>query len=116
MTTPTSTTHGDPSASHAEHVHHSHRALYYNIFAVLMLLLVLTVGAAELKLGEMNLIAALGIAFIKAGLILMFFMHFRDSDTLTWMVGGATVCFFVVMILLTYNDYQSRMWLQMPGK
>ncbi len=106
------TTHG-----HGEAVaHHSHRSLYFKIFGLLMVLLVLTVVAAEFPLGEMNLIAALGIAVIKAGLILLFFMHFRDSDTLTWLIGGATFCWFVVMILLTYNDYQSRDWLQMPGK
>ncbi len=110
--------HGDMLDGHDREgaVHHSHRSLYYKIFAALMVLLVLTVGAAEIPLGEMNLIVALGIAVIKAGLIVMFFMHFRDSDTLTWLVGGLTVCWFLVMILLTYNDYQSRDWLKMPGK
>ena len=54
----------------------------------LMVLLVLTVGAAELPLGLFNMLVALGIAVIKAALIVMFFMHFRDSDHLTWLVGA----------------------------
>jgi len=111
----TATTH-DKAAHHDETGHHSHRGLYFKIFAALMVLLVLTVGAAEINMGELNLIAALAIAVIKAVLILLFFMHFRDSDHLTWLVGGATVIWFMVMILLTFNDYQSRDWLQMPGK
>ncbi len=99
------------------HVHHSHRPLYYKIFAILMFLLVATVGAAWVNLGELNLIAALGIAILKAALILLFFMHFRDSDHLTWIVGAATVAWFMILILLTLNDYASRDLIpSMPGK
>ncbi len=96
--------------------HHSHRAFYIQIFAALMVLLVVTVLAARMNLGEWNLFAALGIAIIKAALILLFFMHFRDSDRLTWLIGGATVFWFMILILFTLNDYWSRDWLQMPGK
>ena len=112
----THTTQDGHAHAHSETGHHSHRSLYYKIFGALMVLLLLTVGAAMIPLGEMNLIVALGIAVVKAGLIVMFFMHFRDSDTLTWLFGGLTLCWFVVLILLTYNDYQSRDWLRMPGK
>ena len=106
------TTH-DLSAAHS----HSHRPLYYKIFAALMVLLVLTVVAAELPLGQWNIIVALGIAMVKAALILLFFMHFRDSDHLTWLVGAATVVWFIILIALTLNDYWSRDWIaSMPGK
>jgi cytochrome c oxidase subunit 4 len=102
--------------------HHSHKPLYIRIFVALMVLLVLTVGAAKMNLDArlglegMNLFVALGIAVLKAGLILLFFMHFKDSDRLTWLVGGATVVWFVILIVLTLNDYNSRDWLKMPGK
>lgn len=97
--------------------HHSHQPLYLKIFAALMVLLVLTVVAAFIPLGQMNIIVALGIAFLKAALILLFFMHFRDSDHLTWIVGAATVAWFLILIFLTLNDYNSRdMITSMPGK
>ena len=97
--------------------HHSHRPLYLKIFAALMVLLVLTVGAAFLPLGQMNVIVALGIAIVKAALILLFFMHFRDSDYLAWLIGAATVAWFVILVLLTLNDYSTRdMISSMPGK
>jgi cytochrome c oxidase subunit 4 len=97
--------------------HHSHRPQYLKIFAGLMVLLVLTMVAAFLPLGQMNIVVALAIAIIKAGLILLFFMHFRDSDHLTWLVGAATVSWFLILIALTMQDYMSRDWVtSMPGK
>ena len=104
--------------THAAQAHHSHRPLYLKIFAALMVLLVLTVVAAKIPFpGSGNVAVALTIAIIKAALILLFFMHFRDSDHLTWLVGAATVAFFLILIFLTLNDYNSRdLITSMPGK
>ena len=99
------------------HAHHSHRPLYYRIFAILVILLFATMGAAFMNLGELNMLVALGIAMAKAALILLFFMHFKDSDQLTWIVGVSTVAWFLLLILLTLNDYASRDLISsMPGK
>ena len=98
------------------HAHHSHRNTYFKIFAALMVLLVLTLVAAMMPLGELNLIVALTIAVLKAALIILFFMHFKDSDTLTWLVGGGTLVWFGIMIGLTMTDYLSRGWINMLGK
>ena len=98
--------------------HHSHRPVYYKIFAALMVLLILTVVAAKIPLpGQGNIAVALGIAIVKAALIVMFFMHFRDSEHLVWIIGLATIAWFVILILLTLNDYNSRgLITSMPGK
>ena len=99
------------------HVHHSHRPLYIKIFAALMLLLILTLVAAQMPLpGALNLIVAMTIAVAKAALIILFFMHFKDSDTLTWIVGGGTLVWFGIMIVLTMTDYMSRDWIKILGK
>lgn len=99
------------------HVHHSHRAVYLKIFAALMVLLILTLGAALVPLpGALNLIVAMTIAVAKAALIILFFMHFKDSDTLTWIVGGGTLVWFGIMIVLTMTDYMSRDWIKILGK
>jgi cytochrome c oxidase subunit 4 len=113
MTTHTAT--GTDSGT--AHAHHSHQKSYFMIFWILMGLLVATVGVAKLDLGELNLIAAMLIAIIKAALIVMFFMHFKDSDHLTWIVGVATISWFLILIFLTMNDYLSRDLISsMPGK
>ncbi len=114
----THTSHAENSHAHAHTGHHSHRPLYLKIFAALMVLLVLTVVAAKVQIpGSGNVIVALTIAVVKAALILMFFMHFRDSDHLTWLVGAATVAWFLILIALTFQDYLTRdMITSMPGK
>jgi cytochrome c oxidase subunit IV len=116
MTTHTAPAHAE--TAHAANGHHSHQALYLKIFAALMVLLVLTVVAAKIQIpGSGNIVVALAIAFIKAALIVMFFMHFRDSDHLTWLVGASTIAWFMILIVLTLQDYMSRDWVtSMPGK
>ena len=98
--------------------HHSHRPLYLKIFAALMVLLVLTVVAEFIPFGgQGNIAIALTIAIVKGALIVMFFMHFKDSDHLIWLVGAATVAWFLILIFMTLNDYASRdLITSMPGK
>lgn len=97
--------------------YHSHKSLYFKIFGVLMFLLAATLGVALIPIpGSGNLIVALSIAVAKAMLIILFFMHFKDGDTLTWIVGGGTLVWFGIMIVLTMTDYASRDWISMLGK
>ncbi len=47
------------------------------VFAVLLLMTLLTVASTWYDLGSWNLIIALGIATFKAALVVLFFMHLR---------------------------------------
>lgn len=115
MQTNSSLTTVRPDQEH--HAHHSHRPVYFIVFGALMFLLALTLGAALIPFpGPMNLIVAMTIAVVKAALIVLFFMHFKDSDSLTWLVGGGTIVWFGIMIVLTMTDYVSRDWISMLGK
>jgi cytochrome c oxidase subunit IV len=97
--------------------HHSHKPLYLRIFAALMVLLVLTVGAAYIPFpGALNIIVAMTIAVIKAMLIVLFFMHVRDSDKVTWVFASSALIWMVILVALTLTDYKSRLWFPMPGK
>jgi cytochrome c oxidase subunit IV len=104
--------------THIAHAHSSHQSLYLKIFWALMALLVLTVIAAKIPFpGQGNIAIALTIAIVKGALIVMFFMHFRDSDHLVWLVGAATVAWFLILIFMTLNDYNTRDLISsMPGK
>jgi len=51
--------------------------VYYTVFAALLVLTALTVWIAFYDLGVLNDVAALGIAAIKATLVVLFFMHVR---------------------------------------
>ncbi len=80
----------------------------YVIGGVLLVLTLLTYLAARIDLGAANLIIALLIAAAKAILILLFFMHARKSGGLTWVVIGAGLLWFGILLLLTMSDYVAR--------
>jgi len=90
--------------------HGSHRRTYYVIFGLLMLCTYLTWQVAYFDLGPFNTIAALGIAIFKATLVVLFFMHARESPRLTWAVVAGSVFWFGILIVLTMSDYLTRAW------
>jgi len=87
---------------------------YYRVFAALMLLLGATVTIAYVHLGELNIIAALTIAFIKATLIILYFMHVRYSSRLLWIFVGAGFFWLGILFALSFSDFLTRGWLPMP--
>jgi cytochrome c oxidase subunit IV len=91
------------------------RQLYYRVFAVLMMLTLITVGTAFVNLGALNTIIALTIAVAKALLVILFFMHVRYSSRLIWVCVAAG--FFWLGLLLTFamSDYLTRGWLVVTG-
>jgi cytochrome c oxidase subunit IV len=91
------------------------RRVYYNIFAALLALTLLTVGAAFLDLGRLNTVIALTIAVGKATLVLLFFMHVRYSSHVIWVAVGAGAFWVGMLLVLTMSDYLTRGWLPVPG-
>jgi cytochrome c oxidase subunit 4 len=85
---------------------------YFGIFFVLMALTAVTVGAAMLDLGRLNIVVAMTIAVIKATLVLLYFMHLRYSPRLTWLVVGVAFAWLGILIGLTMVDPLTRMWLR----
>lgn len=82
---------------------------YAQVFAALIALTLTTAGMAFLDLGAgWNTVAALVIAVGKALLVILYFMHLRYSDRLTWVFAGAG--FFWLLILLggTLDDLITR--------
>lgn len=88
--------------------HISPKSVYYSVFAALMVLTVLTVGAAFVNLGIFNFPVALGIAVIKATLVVLFFMHVRYSSRLTKLVVATSLFFLFILLAETFMDYATR--------
>ena len=84
--------------------------VYLGIFAVLSVLTVITVAAAQFDFGALNNLVALGIAVTKATLVVLYFMHARYSGKLTALVIAASVAFLFILFFLTLTDYISRGW------
>jgi cytochrome c oxidase subunit 4 len=88
--------------------------LYVSIFLTLMVLTTITVVVAYVNLGEFNKVVALGIASVKATLVILYFMHVKYSSRLTKLVVVAGFYFLIVLLGLTMADYASREWLPVP--
>jgi cytochrome c oxidase subunit 4 len=83
---------------------------YYTVFACLIVLTLVTVGASFLELGRWHTPLGLTIAASKATLVALFFMHLRSSARLTWVVIGGSLVWLGVLIILTLADYLTRDW------
>ena len=87
------------------------KKVYFSIFAILIILTIVTVWSAFLDLGPLNVIVAVGIACTKGTLVVLYFMHVRYSEKLTWVVVITGFSWLGVMIVLTLSDYFTRSWL-----
>jgi cytochrome c oxidase subunit IV len=103
-----------PEGFDAMSEHIVEKKTYYSVFAALMILLAATVGIAYIHVGELNIVAALTIAFIKAALIILYFMHVRYSSRLLWVFVGAGFFWLGIMFILSFSDFLTRGWLPVP--
>ncbi len=94
---------------HGEH-HIVSPMQYAMVFGTLLLFTGLTVVAAEIDLGWLNPVIALGIASFKAVMVILFFMHVKYQSGLIKMTVGAGFFTFLVLVTMTLSDYMSRAW------
>jgi cytochrome c oxidase subunit 4 len=97
---------GHGGHGHGEHAHGTRE--YWMVFVILMVLLLATVGAAFINMGHFNVPVAFSIAVLKAGLILWFFMHLKQSTRLSHVFAFASFAWLALMLIITLGDYVSR--------
>jgi cytochrome c oxidase subunit 4 len=90
--------------------------VYFAIFAALMIGTTLTVWAAFQNFHQFNIVIALGIATIKATLVILYFMHARYSPKRTQLVIVCSVFWLAIMLGLTLSDYNTRSHETQPGE
>ena len=89
--------------------------IYAVIFLSLMAGTAITVYAAFQNYGKFNIVIALGIATIKATLVVLYFMHARYSPKRTQLVIVCSVFWLAIMLALTLADYDTRSHETQPG-
>ena len=103
-----SITRRDPHANaHGEEPHVVSVGLYLAVFAALLVLTAVTVWAGRQDFGPFNTVVALGIAVLKATLVVLFFMHVKYSGALTKLVVASAFVWLAIMIVGTLHDYYS---------
>ena len=84
------------------------RKTYYLIFALLVVLTLVTTEVAFFNFGLMNPVIALTIAVVKATFVVLYFMHMRYSSRLAMIFGGAGIFWLGILLVLTMSDYLAR--------
>ena len=95
----------------SEHEHSEHivsPGTYIAIILTLLALTGITVAAAYVNLGRLNIVVALLIATVKATLVVLFFMHAKYSPKRTKMVILAGIFWLLILLFMTLSDYASR--------
>jgi cytochrome c oxidase subunit IV len=98
---------GDPHGVHAVP-----RRVLLTVYGLLILGTVITVAVSRFDLGQANIWAALFIAFIKASLVVMYFMHLRWDSPFNGVILLAALFFvalFIGLALLDSTSYQPQM-------
>jgi len=90
--------------------------VYLFVFFSLLILTGTTVAIAFIDLGPLNNLVAMGIAVLKATLVILFFMHVRYSTRLTPLVIVSGLFGLAILVGLTLIDYATRGWLGVAGK
>ena len=89
--------------------------VYLMVFGALMLLTALTYWAAFQNFGLFNTAIALGIAGVKATLVILYFMHVRYGGRLVRVMLASALIWLAILLVITLADYASRGWLTAPG-
>lgn len=58
---------------------------YLNILIILLVLTIITVAVSRVDFGALNLVVAMLVASVKAGLVGLYFMHLKYEDKVTWL-------------------------------
>ena len=82
--------------------------IYLLIFATLVVLTGVTTAVAFVDLGVMNVVVMLLIAFTKATLVVLYFMHVRFTSRLTQLAAASGFAWLAILIGLTLSDVLTR--------
>jgi len=81
---------------------------YLLVFTSLMVLTFLTVAASRYDFGAGNTVVAMGIAVLKATLVVLFFMHVKYSSRLVQISVIAAFLWLALLISGALSDYVTR--------
>jgi cytochrome c oxidase subunit 4 len=84
--------------------------VYAKVLAALLVLTATTCAVSFIDMGKMNAVVGVAIAFVKASLVALIFMHLRYSRRLIRVVVAAGLFWLGILIALTMSDYLTRGW------
>jgi cytochrome c oxidase subunit 4 len=85
---------------------------YTWVYLLLLIGLAATVALSYFPLGRLNVVGMLVVAFAKAALVVLVFMHVRYSPRVTWLAVFAGLVWLGILLALALSDYATRDWMQ----
>lgn len=85
------------------------------VWITLMVLTYVTVAATTINLGDFNLMLAMGIATVKASLVLLFFMHLAYDRPFNAVIIICSLCFVMLFVTLALVDTEHYQDTLIPG-
>jgi cytochrome c oxidase subunit 4 len=105
-------------SGHVDHGNDEHHIIplktYFQIFGILIVLTIVTVGVTYFDFGAFNAVIAFAIASVKAALVLGFFMHLKYDNLMNRVIIGSGVFFLLVLWFFSIMDIVTRVAHESP--
>ena len=101
-------THGHDDSDGEVHAHVNSPLFMISIFAVLIVLTVVTVAISYVDLGPANTFVAIFIATMKASLVATFFMHLKGDKPIHSIIFIGAFVFLAIFLGLSNDDLATR--------
>ncbi|MCO6429374.1 MAG: cytochrome C oxidase subunit IV family protein [Deltaproteobacteria bacterium] len=88
--------HSSHAADHSELGHIIPFAVYRNVLIILLILTIITVAVSRVDFGVLNIVVAMAIASVKAGIVAAYFMHLKYENPIIWIY----VLFPIILLFL----------------
>ena len=88
----------DKHENGTEHHDDGHHVNYFKIYAILVVLFLISVAGPELGIRTVTLVTAFGIAVVKASLVVQNFMHLKwEKRVMKWMLSTSLILMFLMV-------------------
>lgn len=91
-----------------DHGHIVPPSVFLTVLIALLVLTVITVGVSKIEMGAWNIVVAMLVASIKAGIVGLFFMHLKYENPLIWLYVAFPIILLFVMIGGLFIDNPNR--------
>ena len=90
------------------HAHVAPASLFGKVLLALLVLTILTVAVAQVHFGSLNLLIAMGIAAVKASLVMTYFMHLKWDTPVNQIAILSSFLFLSLLFVFILSDYATR--------
>ena len=100
--------HGHDGEHAFQHAHVVPGMLFFKVLLALFVLTVITVWIAQFDFGSANMLVAMGIATVKAALVMTFFMHLKWDTAINNITIISSFLFLSLLFIFILADLSTR--------